>query len=220
MERWLHGALTLSLAPLLLVQGRDDNDLITAVKGIAQGNILFRGSSVTVDDVKQLQARKPYGAPNWVRTDRAVTFAELKTYEQQLQSSGLVPDAINLALNLPPDLYLLRANGIAAGFCYQLLGFEDEHDPHRVLHGLNAVWISERQVWRRLDARGNKPGVDAQFLPYGAERLAFTVHPQFGEVDYPHIFAEPDPGLVALLLAPIPPTLDQVLPRLPQGLAP
>jgi hypothetical protein len=65
-----------------------------------------------VDDVKQLQARKPYDAPNWVRTDRAVTFGELKTYEQQLQSSGLVPDSINVALNLPPDLYLLRANGI------------------------------------------------------------------------------------------------------------
>ena len=60
---------------LLVVFGRDDKDLLQAAKGIAQGNILFRGSSVTVDDVKQLQARKPYDAPNWVRTDRAVTFA-------------------------------------------------------------------------------------------------------------------------------------------------
>jgi hypothetical protein len=74
---------------------------------------------VTVDDVKQLQARKPYDAPNWVRTDRAVTFAELKTYEQQLQSSGLVPDSINVALNLPPDLYLLRANGIDMNLNYR-----------------------------------------------------------------------------------------------------
>lgn len=104
---------------LLVVFGRDDKDLLQAVKGIAQGNILFRGSSVTVDDVKQLQARKPYDAPNWVRTDRAVTFAELKTYEQQLQSSGLVPDSINVALNLPPDLYLLRANGIDMNLNYR-----------------------------------------------------------------------------------------------------
>ena len=104
---------------LLVVFGRDDNDLLQAAKGIAQGNILFRGSSVKVDDVKQLQARKPYDAPNWVRTDRAVTFAELKTYEQQLQSSGLVPDSINVALNLPPDLYLLRANGIDMNLNYR-----------------------------------------------------------------------------------------------------
>ena len=114
---------------------------------------------------------------------------------------------------------LLRPNGIATGFCYQLLGLADEHDPQRVLHGLNAVWLKDQQQWRRLDARGNKPGVDAQFLPDGPEQLAFTVYPQFGEVDYPHIFAEPDPGVIALLLAPIPTTLDQVLPSLPQGLA-
>ncbi len=54
-----------------------------------------------------------------MRTDRSVTFAELKTYEQQLQSSGLVPDAITVALNLPPDLYLLRANGIDMDLKYR-----------------------------------------------------------------------------------------------------
>lgn len=97
---------------LLLVLGRDDNDLLQAAKGIAQGNILFRGSSVVVGNVKPLLARQPYDAPNWVRTDRAITFAELKTYEEQLQSSGLEPGSINLTLNLPPDLYLLRSNGI------------------------------------------------------------------------------------------------------------
>lgn len=104
---------------LLVIFGRDDNDLLLAAKGIAQGNILFRGSSVTVDGIKTLQPHQPYDAPNWVRTDRSVTFAELKTYEQQLQSSGLVPDAITVALNLPPDLYLLRANGIDMDLKYR-----------------------------------------------------------------------------------------------------
>ena len=111
---------------------------------------------------------------------------------------------------------LLRANGIATGFCYQLLGLADEHDTQQVLHGFNAVWLKDLRQWRRVDARGNKPGVDAQFLPHGPERLAFTVHPQFGEVDFPQIFAEPDPGVVATLLGPLP--LDQVLPRLPSKL--
>lgn len=69
--------------------------------------------------MKELKARQPYDAPNWVRTDRPVTFGELKTYEQQLQSSGLVPDSINVALNLPPDLYLLRANGIDMDLKYR-----------------------------------------------------------------------------------------------------
>ncbi|MBK0467450.1 cellulose biosynthesis cyclic di-GMP-binding regulatory protein BcsB [Klebsiella aerogenes] len=104
---------------LLVIFGRDDQDLLVAAKGIAQGNILFRGDSVVVDGVKELKARQPYDAPNWVRTDRPVTFGELKTYEQQLQSSGLVPDSINVALNLPPDLYLLRANGIDMDLKYR-----------------------------------------------------------------------------------------------------
>lgn len=41
---------------LLVIFGRDDNDLLLAAKGIAQGNILFRGSSVTVDGIKTLQS--------------------------------------------------------------------------------------------------------------------------------------------------------------------
>ncbi|ENC9265948.1 cellulose biosynthesis cyclic di-GMP-binding regulatory protein BcsB, partial [Salmonella enterica subsp. enterica serovar Cerro] len=104
---------------LLVVFGRDDKDLLQAAKGIAQGNILFRGSSVVVNDVKPLLARKPYDAPNWVRTDRPVTFGELKTYEEQLQSSGLEPAPINVSLNLPPDLYLLRSNGIDMDLNYR-----------------------------------------------------------------------------------------------------
>ncbi|EPG7967131.1 cellulose biosynthesis cyclic di-GMP-binding regulatory protein BcsB [Citrobacter koseri] len=104
---------------LLVVFGRDDSDLLQAAKGIAQGNILFRGDSVVVDEVKPLLARKPYDAPNWVRTDRAVTFGELKTYKEQLQSTGLEPAAISLSLNLPPDLYLLRSNGIDMNLNYR-----------------------------------------------------------------------------------------------------
>ncbi|EOA4404949.1 cellulose biosynthesis cyclic di-GMP-binding regulatory protein BcsB [Citrobacter amalonaticus] len=104
---------------LLVVFGRDDNDLLQAAKGIAQGNILFRGSRVEVNEVKPLLARKPYDAPNWVRTDRPVTFGELKTYEEQLQSTGMEPAAINVSLNLPPDLYLLRSTAIDMNLNYR-----------------------------------------------------------------------------------------------------
>ncbi len=42
---------------LLVVFGRDEKDLVQAAKGIAQGNILFRSSSVVVDEVKPLLAK-------------------------------------------------------------------------------------------------------------------------------------------------------------------
>ncbi len=104
---------------MLLILGRDDNDLITAVEGIAQGNMLFRGERVTVDRVKLLAPRQPYDAPNWVRTDRPITFGELTQYQNQLQADGLQPNPISLTLNLPPDLFLVRSTGIDMDLNYR-----------------------------------------------------------------------------------------------------
>lgn len=82
---------------------------------------------------------------------------------------------------------LLRANAIPAGFCYQRLSVFDNGAPYS-LHGFNAVCLPE-YGWYRLDARGNKPGVDAQFNP-PQEQLAYAIN--FSEeIDCRHIFAEP-----------------------------
>jgi hypothetical protein len=104
---------------LLIIMGRNDDDLITAAKGIAQGNVIFRGQSVQIDSVKQLAPRQPYDAPNWVRTDKPMTFSELVDYNGQLQANGLQPWPITLNLNLPPDLYLSTSPGIDMRFKYR-----------------------------------------------------------------------------------------------------
>lgn len=77
---------------LLLILGRDDNDLMTAVRGLAQGNVMLRGDRVAIDQVETLAPRQPYDAPNWVPTDRPVTFGELQDYDEQLQSVGIRPE--------------------------------------------------------------------------------------------------------------------------------
>ncbi|HHT0592644.1 TPA: cellulose biosynthesis cyclic di-GMP-binding regulatory protein BcsB [Legionella anisa] len=97
---------------LLVISGRDDKDLVTAVQGIAQGNVLFRGPSVIIDNVKMLQPRKPYDAPNWMPTDKPVTFAKLKEFDEQLQTKGFTPFPISLRFNVPPDLFLHQSRGI------------------------------------------------------------------------------------------------------------
>ncbi|MBK0126926.1 cellulose biosynthesis cyclic di-GMP-binding regulatory protein BcsB [Pantoea sp. S61] len=104
---------------MLLILGRDDNDLLTAVEGIAQGELLLRGDTSTIDSVKMLAPRQAYDAPNWVRTDRRTTFAELTHYQNQLQADGLQPNPISLTLNLPPDLFLVRARGIDMDLIYR-----------------------------------------------------------------------------------------------------
>jgi transglutaminase-like putative cysteine protease len=82
---------------------------------------------------------------------------------------------------------LLRANQIPAGFCYQRLSINDKGAPYS-LHGFNAAHLPEFG-WYRVDARGNKVGVNAQFTT-PQEQLAFKV--QFSEeADFLVILAEP-----------------------------
>ena len=93
---------------------------------------------------------------------------------------------------------ILRANLFPTGFCYQLLVLNDETAPHLILHGLNAVYIEKVNKWIRLDARGNKKGVNAQFS-LEQEQLAFHIRTEKGEKDIPIIFAEPDKNVVHAL---------------------
>ncbi len=104
---------------------------------------------------------------------------------------------------------LLRAHGIPTGLCYQRLSVGNGGAPYG-LHGLNAVFL-EGVGWYRLDARGNKPGVDAQFCP-PKEQLAFEVR-EAAERDLPEIWAEPLPAVVAVLTRYE--RYDQVLANLP-----
>lgn len=78
---------------------------------------------------------------------------------------------------------LLRANNIPAGLCYQRLTIENDIPPY-CLHGLNAVYLPE-YGWYRIDARGNKEGVSAEFSP-PVEKLAFPIVIE-GEADLPEI---------------------------------
>jgi len=104
---------------------------------------------------------------------------------------------------------LLRANGIPTGLCYQRLSAGDSGPPY-CLHGLNAVWL-EDYGWYRIDARGNKPGVDAQFCP-PMEQLAFRLHAP-DEADLPEIWPEPLPVVVQVLAGCA--TVEEVYENLP-----
>ncbi|MEU5591644.1 transglutaminase domain-containing protein [Streptomyces sp. NPDC020298] len=96
---------------------------------------------------------------------------------------------------------LLRAEDIPTALCYQKFD---------VVHGLVAVRFNG--AWHRQDPRGNKPGVDARFSLDG-ERLAFEPDAESGELDYPDLYAEPHPVvLAALKAAPDRPYLWRTLP--------
>lgn len=89
---------------------------------------------------------------------------------------------------------LLRANAIPTGLCYQRLTITDA--PPFCLHGLNAVYFEDIACYR-IDARGNKQGIAAEFCP-PKEKLAFPIVTQ-GESDLPEILAEPFPVVIKVL---------------------
>lgn len=90
---------------------------------------------------------------------------------------------------------LLRANKIPAGLCYQRLTIKGDKSPF-CLHGLCAVYLHPFG-WYRVDPRGNRDGIDAQFDP-PHEKLAFsTKHP--GERDLPGIYVSPIDAVVDCL---------------------
>ncbi len=90
---------------------------------------------------------------------------------------------------------LARANGIPAALRYQRLTYEDDRPPF-CLHGLNSVHLRDFG-WYRIDARGNKEGVDAAFDP-PREQLAYAIRNE-GERDIEGLFSEPLPEVVEAL---------------------
>ncbi len=90
---------------------------------------------------------------------------------------------------------LLRANDIPAGMCYQRLSRDGQGAPF-CLHGLNGVFL-EGHGWYRIDPRGNRGGIDAQFGP-PVERLAYPIRLE-GEADLPDILPSPLPIVVDAL---------------------
>ncbi|MCM3671006.1 transglutaminase family protein [Mesobacillus maritimus] len=93
---------------------------------------------------------------------------------------------------------LLRSQGIPTGFCYQRLMLFDTPEKGYCIHALNAIFLKSLNKWIRVDARGNKERIDAQFSTE-EEKLAFPINEDLGEKDYPVIYANPHPKIVAVL---------------------
>jgi len=126
---------------------------------------------------------------SWDVQDKRVTKSATEVLEQGV---GICWAKANLLAAL------LRACGIPTGICYQRLTLGDVPETGFCIHALNAVYIRSLDKWIRLDARGNKTAVDAQF-DLEQERLAFPVRKDLGEEDYGIIYANPSAKLMKVL---------------------
>jgi len=104
---------------LLLILGRDGNDLKTAAEALVLGSAALSGTRVLVREVKAGAARQAYDAPNWVRPDRPTKLGELIDSPNELQVEGHVPDFIRVKLRIPPDLFTWHSRGVPIDLKYR-----------------------------------------------------------------------------------------------------
>jgi transglutaminase-like putative cysteine protease len=93
---------------------------------------------------------------------------------------------------------ILRGLGIPCGFSYQKLTLYDKPKDGYCIHALNTVYLKEFDRWIRLDARGNKQGVNAQFSIV-EEKLAFPIREKYGEKNYLSNYFKPHPEILRTL---------------------
>lgn len=104
---------------MLLILGRDEDDLKTAVTGLAFGHKVMTGRTASIEAINQLPLRKAYDAPRWLRADRAVHFDELIDFDNQLQAQGLNNGPVKLNVRFAPDLFTWREKGIPITLQYR-----------------------------------------------------------------------------------------------------
>jgi len=109
---------------------------------------------------------------------------------------------------------LLRSAGVPTGFCFQHITLMDDDSQGYCAHAYNAVWLHER--WIKVDARGNKSGVNAQFS-LDNPVLAFPCRVKYNEFFWPGIYAKPHAETMAML--ELANSLDDIIKHIPDKIA-
>lgn len=103
---------------LLLILGRNTEELREAAVAVATGTATLSGPVVTFKTLRHLTPRKPYDAPRWVPLDRPVLFGELAGPDR-LQVRGHAPGPIDIDLRIPPDLFFWDSKGVPLDLKYR-----------------------------------------------------------------------------------------------------
>jgi hypothetical protein len=100
-------------AKLLLVLGRDDDELQWAAQALSLGQLDRQGDSATPSGPRHPPARRPYDAPTWLPTHRPVRLDAIAgTSPGNLRAQGAHPAPLQVDFRLPPDLHFSRQDSV------------------------------------------------------------------------------------------------------------
>ncbi|SAI66772.1 cellulose synthase regulator protein [Bordetella ansorpii] len=103
---------------VLLVMGRDAKELKQAAVALVTGSQTLSGPAITITQFAELQPRKPYDAPKWLRSDRPVSFGELMD-ASRMSVSGYSPETIRMDVRVAPDLFGWREKNVPIDLRYR-----------------------------------------------------------------------------------------------------
>jgi hypothetical protein len=104
---------------LLLVLGRDIDDLRVAARGLALGHGAYKVGAVSAVAADEPPARQVYDAPGWIPDTRPVKFSELTT-DDKLRSHGIRPESIAVDFRSAPDYFNWIDSAIPMKLRYQV----------------------------------------------------------------------------------------------------
>lgn len=141
-------------AKLLVVMGRNARELELAARALSLGKATLTGSQVSVKGLEEIPARKPYDAPNWMPTDRAVHFSEL-VKDQALQADGLGADSIKVDFSIPPDLFYWKSDGVPVRLNYRYT-MRSQQDRSSLNVNANEIFVESLPLEGMPDKRDGK----------------------------------------------------------------
>ncbi|WP_257558511.1 UDP-forming cellulose synthase catalytic subunit [Sphingobium sp. CFD-2] len=94
---------------LLVIMGRNTQELKLAAAAIASGRGVFAGAQMAFDTVR-IPSYTRYSAPRWIRTDRPVRLGEISS-AQALEGLGLPPGPLSARFRIAPDLLFWPRQG-------------------------------------------------------------------------------------------------------------
>ncbi len=103
---------------VLLVNGGSDAELLRAARALATSGLALVGPTVNITKETESAPRKPYDAPAWVRSDRAMKLGELAKVES-LRVKSYYPEAIRVNYRVSPDVFAWRTDGAPLSLKYR-----------------------------------------------------------------------------------------------------
>jgi len=147
---------------LLVVLGKDADQLRTAVEALALGQATLTGDRVEVREVRLPQPSLPYQAPNIVRTGDKVRIGDLVEHPADLQVTGQSLDPIRINLRLPADIFTWEARGMPVDLRFRYTPPREAGQANLGVH-INDEFVASFPL-RGSGAGGNAERLELPFL--------------------------------------------------------